>query len=197
MSLEVCDVDADGECFYRCLVRCLQQDAAVWSGLGLPEEEWHAILCLRGLVARCVRDDQEVGAWIHALVRLYKEAGSAADLADENPLLNGARCLKDVSYNITVGRAWASQVEVMVAQRETAGHGVALVVLEAGCASSSDQLLAALDKTAAPRCAVLVRVRQCHYCYLALGTRRVFHTAWLVYRAAVLAMLDDPDDPLF
>lgn len=189
------DVAADGDCFYRCVLCCLRGDAPVWAGLGLPDTPRVAILALRRLVAWHIREDDEVIGWVTSLIML--QLGEPTALREDNPLLRGAKSLSGAAANVETGGAWASQIEVGVVRKLTAAHGIEVVVLEGGGASAADQMLAALDKTRAARCLVLVRVDDCHYCFLRLGLRRLFSTAWLTYRAACEAMLEDFDDQLF
>lgn len=193
--MEVCEVSADGDCFYHCVVQCTR-------GHGCCLDT--TVAMLRAGIAQYVREDARVREWIRLLVKLYKD--DTATLKQENPLLKNVRSLQDISDNITVKGVWASQIEVGVTQLMLATHQMSLVVVEANCASAADQLLAALDKATLPWAMVLVRVEDCHYRFLQLSrsssdTRaepiRIFDTAWLLYHAACLVMLEDSDDQLF
>lgn len=198
--MNVADVDADGDCFYRCLLCCIREDRALYDGLALSALPGNAILQLREHVARHIRDDPEVRGWLRSLLLTIKgmvDPEDAAGIKEDNPLLSGARSLQMVSDNITVDRVWASQTEISVVRRTLSEHELALVVVEGDSPSAADQLLAALDKLLAPRCVVLVRVHNCHYRFLRMRRRKIFNVAWLVHMACGLAMVQDEDDQLF
>ena len=196
--LQVCDVDADGECFYRCFVACAEEDEALWTMLFRPSfSQAQAISCLRRRVAKHVCENDEAREWIRSLILMHKDTGS---IVEEHPLLQNASSLNDVYKNVTVHRVWASQVEYEVVQRFAKWANIALIIVEGTTTSAANQLLAAVDKVRCARCIVFVRIDDCHYQYLRVDKRQVhkiFNTAWLIYAAAQLAMLEDADDQLF
>lgn len=198
--MDVADVDADGECFYRCLVCCIRRDRTLYEGLSLSAVPGNAISQLREHVAYHIRGDPEVREWIRALLLTMKRLEDpevVAGIMEDNPLLYGARSLQGISDNITLGKAWASQTEVGIVRRSLGAYGIGLVVVEGESPSAADQLLAALDKLLTPRCIVLVRVHNCHYRFLRMQRLTIFNTAWLVYGACCMAMLQDDEDQLF
>lgn len=192
--MEVCDVDADGDCLYRCLLCCLRGDPEVCRELSLSTD---GVTTLRSTIAQSVRENLEVRKWLRTLLRLHKQTEGGINLTEDNPLLAGARSLTDVAENITTNRVWASQVEVNVARLLVAPFGIAIVVVEGASDSAADQLLAALNQARMPRCIVLVRVNQCHYRFLRLRSITIFCTAWLIYKSAHMAMTEDKDSQLF
>lgn len=58
--MEVCDVDADGDCFYNCVLTCLRDDTALWDALSLPSDLQEAITQVRETIAGYVQTDKEV-----------------------------------------------------------------------------------------------------------------------------------------
>lgn len=192
--MEVCDVDADGDCLYRCLLCCLRGSPTACRKLSLSTG---GVTTLRATIAQNVRENLEVRKWLRTLLRLHKQTEGGINLTEDNPLLAGARSLADVSDNITTNRVWASQVEINIARSLVAPCGIAIVVVEGDSDSAADQLLAALNQTGEPRCIVLVRVHQCHYRFLRLRSTTIFSTAWLIYKSAQMAMTEDEDSQLF
>ena len=187
-SLNVCDVLADGNCFYRCYVQCF----------GTEGDEEEDVMSLRQLVAGCVTTDPGTRSSLKSLLVIMKECrDNREELYMDNPLMEGARSLADIAANITANHVWASQIEVGVVRKLAAIHGVALVVVEGGTSSATDQLIAALDKAGQPLCVVFVRIDNCHYQYLTGSTQKVFPTDWLIYKACTMAMLEDAEDQLF
>lgn len=187
-ALTLCDVPADGDCFYTSYVR---------SALGQlpPNIEKRINKLLRTRVAANVLQDRSVQKMLKSLVVLCKQCKSD-NLVEEHPLIVGAQSLSDVADNIKDNKVWASQVEVSIVQQFAAKRKVALIVVEGNTESAADQLMAALDKATMEKCMVLVRMDQCHYQYLWMNGG-VFSTAWLIYLAAQMAMLEDPDAQLF
>lgn len=198
MDFEVCDVQADGSCFYRCLVSCALGDSPLWDCLFRTAfSQDQAIAHLRRRVARHVCNDSEARESLRSLILLHKQMGEASQLLEDHPLLQNAASLDDIAKNIRVHGVWASQVEVEAAKAITAAASTALVILEGESNSAADQLIAAIDKVHFARCIVMVRVDDCHYRFLRLKECKVFNTAWLIYAAGCLAMLEDGDDQLF
>lgn len=194
MDLQVCDVEADGDCFYSCVVRCLSQDVAILKALLLPRNPDLAVSRLREAVAYCVEEDDEVRGWIRRLLLLNKATGGGISLREDNPLLEDASSLSDMAHNIVERRVWASQLEVLIAQKLTGGQGVALLVLEGGCSGAARQLMSAVQNANHKRCIVVIRVNQCHYQFLSMHPShgRIFDTDWLMWRAACMEAGESP-----
>lgn len=184
-------MQADGDCFYHCVLQCTRGHTCC------PAT---TVASLRARIARHVRENARVRQWIRRLIQLHTE--DTATLKQENPLLQDVRSLQDISDNITIRGVWASQIEVGVTQLILDPHQVSLVIMEADSASAANQLLAALDKVKLPWTMVLIRVEDCHYRLLQFSSSmsepiRIFNTAWLLYQAACLVMLEDSDEQLF
>lgn len=199
------EIAGDGHCFYRCVVRSLLHNIVLPPGariIGIDEdegrvEERDAVRHLREFVADRVIRDKDVKEWIRTLIHLHRGTDGGINLTADNPLLARARCLSDVAGNIVHRNVWASQIEIQIVKRQLEHNGIALVLVERSQISAANALIAATDKISLPLALLVVRVETCHYNLITLAGAKLLPTAWLMYKAACLAMLEDDDHQLF
>lgn len=180
MSSNTEDVAMDGNCFYRCLARCVSKDMGLTASIeaeGMEEDE--IVVKLRKLFAKSLCRHAFIQQWVSYVVEAVR---ACPECVADYPVLevlsiDSLLTLEEPGFDCFIRRCarairqegmWASELEVTIARRWLHVHDIGLLIVEQSddVAGVADQIRKIVQHDVHKRCLVFIRIEHVHYEYL-------------------------------